>query len=214
MPRISVPQFHYVKASKRSLGHRKLIFGVGVNDAWYEVQPIVDGNQQRCPFYNTWHSMLERCYSVKYQAKSTAYKGCTVAPELHSFMTFRIWMSEQGWEGKQLDKDIIKPGNKVYSTEYCCFVSPALNILLANTGAAKGEYPRGVHFSNAAGKFVARIGTNGKRKHLGYFDTPKEASEVYLKARYDYIMRTIVQQTDIRIIEGLSRHAELLSYAP
>lgn len=39
-----------------------------------------------------------------------------------------------------------------------------------------GAYP----FKN---RFVAFIGTNGKNKNLGYFDTAEEAHEAYLKAK-------------------------------
>ena len=38
---------------------------------------------------------------------------------------------------------------------------------------------RGVNWSSEHGKWRARIHINGNRKHLGYFDDPKTASEVY-----------------------------------
>ena len=41
---------------------------------------------------------------------------------------------------------------------------------------------KGVHFCKRALKFVARVGANGKRKHLGVFDTPEEAHQAYIKA--------------------------------
>jgi hypothetical protein len=41
---------------------------------------------------------------------------------------------------------------------------------------------KGVCFDKRVNKFVAQIRLNGKRKHLGYFQTASEASEVYKAA--------------------------------
>ena len=46
-------------------------------------------------------------------------------------------------------------------------------------------YP-GVYWDKASKKWLARIGINGKRKHLGYFDDKLEAAETYLKAKIKY----------------------------
>lgn len=47
---------------------KKLVFGVGINDADYNVYKtgIVDGKQTVlwiCPFYRKWKDMMMRCYS-------------------------------------------------------------------------------------------------------------------------------------------------------
>lgn len=41
----------------------------------------------------------------------------------------------------------------------------------------------GVSFCKKSKKFMAQIGKNGKQKRLGYFVSPKEAHEAYLKAK-------------------------------
>ncbi len=41
---------------------------------------------------------------------------------------------------------------------------------------------KGVSFKKSLQKWVARIGVNRTRIHLGYFSTPEEASEAYTKA--------------------------------
>ena len=46
-----------------------------------------------------------------------------------------------------------------------------------------GKYKKGVHFNKKNKKFVAQIHLNGKRKHLGCFETEDEAHEVY-KAKF------------------------------
>lgn len=44
---------------------------------------------------------------------------------------------------------------------------------------------RGVSWNKNAGKWHAYIKIKGKRKHLGLFSTPEEASEAYVKAKAD-----------------------------
>lgn len=70
---------------------RKLVHGVGINDADYVTQKLetigyVNGKRKQkrvwiCPFYRTWSNMLDRCYSFKYQERNKTYIGCTVTDE-------------------------------------------------------------------------------------------------------------------------------------
>ena len=94
---------------------KKLVCGVGINDAGYVVMEfetiIVDGKRKRkrvwaCPYHQTWKGMLERCYSTKFQERNPTYIGCTVSKEWLVFSNFRAWMMTQDWQGKHLDKDI------------------------------------------------------------------------------------------------------------
>lgn len=41
----------------------------------------------------------------------------------------------------------------------------------------------GVTFHKQTGKFIAAIGSNGKRLHLGYFSDPQEAHQAYLEKK-------------------------------
>ena len=104
---------------------------------------------------------------------------------------------------------MIEPGNKVYCPEYCVFITQAINTLLTDHRAARGEYPQGVTYRKDNGKYRARINVDGKRVNLGQANTPEEASLIYRKAKYVDIIRHSKQQTNIRVKEGLIRHAEL-----
>ena len=106
------------------------------------------------------------------------------------------WMKTQPWEEKQLDKDLLVPGNKVYSPETCVFVSANLNKLLNNNPAKRGEYPMGVRFHKHKNKFEASFGKFGKFKHIGYFKTPEEAHEAYKKERSKYILEIAENLTE------------------
>ena len=139
------------------------------------------GKTTKC--YYTWKSMLERCYDPKYHARRPTRIGCTVDPIWHNFQCFAEWFSENYVDGYDLDKDIKRKGGKVYSPDNSLFVPSSLNSLFNDHGRARGNYPQGVSYRNAAKKFEARLSYNGKKKHLGFFDTPEEASEVYQDAR-------------------------------
>ena len=52
-------------------------------------------------------------------------------------------------------------------------------MFFTDRGKARGEYPLGVYFNKASGKFKAQCTVNGKIKHLGYFNTPEEAFTAY-----------------------------------
>ena len=52
-------------------------------------------------------------------------------------------------------------------------------MFFTDRGNDRGEYPVGVCFHKQTGKFTTYCKVNGKRQHLGLFDTPKEAFTVY-----------------------------------
>jgi hypothetical protein len=81
------------------------------------------------------------------------------------FSQFKAWYDENYREGFQLDKDILVPGNKIYSPESCRYVPPYINSLLLDCGASRGELPLGIDrnrtafraaCSNRQGKRVSR----------------------------------------------------------
>lgn len=186
----------------------KLVYGVGVNDADYTVKPRdEDGRVVWCPCYRAWIDMLKRAYDPKYATKRPTYIGVTVCEEWHSFMAFRAWMMTQDWEGKQLDKDIIVPGNKVYSPATCAFVSREINQLLTDRAAARGEWPIGVDWQKAKNRFRAGISENGKTRNLGYFTTPEAAHRAWRKEKVRIVRTAARECDDPRVSAGLLRHS-------
>jgi len=161
---------------------RSLVLGVGVND-W--VGSIwVDGKVIR--EYQLWQNMLQRCFDEKYKQKYPTYDGITCSKEWLSMTTFIEDVSQMrgyGLSGWALDKDILQKGNKLYSKDTCCFVPAEVNLLLTKRDNSRGEFPVGVNFHKARGKFVARLNINGKLKHLGYFTTSEEAFFAYKAAK-------------------------------
>jgi hypothetical protein len=193
---------------------RKLVYGVGINDADYAVYKYeaieVDGvlKQKRvwvCPYYRTWKDMLKRCYSTKLQEKHPTYKGCSVSEEWLRFSNFRSWMEKQDWECKQLDKDLLFSGNKVYSEETCVFVSGAVNSFTTDCGASRGEWPIGVYWNKGAGKFMSqcRNPLTKKQEYLGLFTSEKEAHQAWLKRKLYLAHLLAAEQTDSRVAKAL-----------
>ena len=184
------------------------VYGVAINDADYAVKPIgPDGKRLRCPYYRAWNEMLRRAYCPKFLARFPTYIGVTVCEEWHSFMAFRDWMETQDWQGKHLDKDIIVPGNKVYSPDTCVFVPPAINTLLIDSAASRGEWPIGVNWNKRDKRYYSRIKIAGREKYLGRFTCPHEAHMAWRKAKVRIVRDAAREQDDPRVYAGLMRHA-------
>lgn len=188
----------------------RLVQGVGVNDSDYAVyRTSTAGGRLKilwlCPFYRTWRDMINRCYNPRVHARQPTYIGCSVDPEWYSFSAFRAWMLNQDWEGKQLDKDILFPGNKLYSPDSCVFVHVSLNSFLLDALATRGKFPIGVTFDRGAGKFKAQCcdPSTGRSVHLGMFTDPDDAHEAWRQRKHEHACRYADQQTDPRIAQAL-----------
>ena len=188
--------FPVIPVNNRSLKNRKLVEGVGVNDADYQTQPTVNGKRIICPFYRKWHAMLIRCYSKKHLKSQPSYVGCSVCKEWLTFSTFKKWMVDQEWEGKHLDKDILNKGNKIYSPNGCIFVSNDINSLIVDSGKRRGKHPKGVHYQKAIGKFQVCCKIRGKSTHVGYYSNAIDASEAYIEFKREHIAKIALTQKE------------------
>lgn len=187
-----------------------LVLGIGINDN--EARTHITKNGKLLwtdPAYSLWIGMLNRCYSAKEHERAPTYTQCTIDPDWLFFSVFKEWFDKQDTEGKEIDKDILTPGNQHYCPEECCFVSPALNRLLNRNKRRRGKYPQGVSLSSChkPNRFHVSIRIYGKQRFLGTFQTPEEGSHAYNRAKAFHIAEIMHEQTDIRIIRGLYRHA-------
>jgi len=141
-------EFPIIRANKKSISKRSKLCGVGINDADYIVRVVFDGKSISCPYYSVWASMIQRCYSKKYHKRKPTYIGCSVSEDWKIFSIFKHWMGKMIWNNKQLDKDILSPGNKIYNPNNCIFISNEINTLLNNCKSSRGIYPIGSHITN------------------------------------------------------------------
>jgi len=180
--------------------HRS-VCGVGINDlvgdpnyhtAKYDYSSGKKRVVWKCPFYRKWKGMLHRCYI----SDAPAYEGCTVSEEWHLFSTFKKWMESRSWEGKEIDKDILVPGNKVYGEKFCLLVSRKLNMMLHTM--PRGKYPQGVSppSEGRSPNWMAKCSRYGKNCYLGTFATAAEASAVYNECRREYLLEVADNLTE------------------
>jgi hypothetical protein len=108
-------------------------------------------------------------------------RGITVCDQWHRFEPFYEWALSTGYhDGLSLDR--IDP-NGNYEPSNCRWADSfvqAQNQRVArnNSTGISGVYPKG-------DKFACSITANGKRKHLGTFETIEEAKEVRIKAEFE-----------------------------
>lgn len=207
---------------KRTFNRDKgLMCGVGVNDASYVVEvKKFDENGKRynlwnCPIYMQWKAMLRRAYRPEDRVKN-AYLGVTVCDEWHIFSKFREWYLQQnppkGW---QVEKDIIKVGNKVYCSEWCAFVPTEVNNLILLPSVSRiYDLPVGVVFQhnkysaqcNFQLKKVCKQAATALQAHKYWCEMKVERFNQVLSNTEEYISNGM----DFRVIEALEQRKNKL----
>lgn len=153
-------------------------------------------NGKQTKQYKAWVHMLERCYDVKLHKRRPTYKECTVTDEWLNFQNFAQWYEDNYYEipGQRmaLDKDILIKGNKTYGPETCVFVPTSINSLFVKRDNDRGSCPIGVYYSKRYKKYQAQcnIGTSGRPKYLGLYDTPEAAFQAYKTFKEALINKT------------------------
>lgn len=184
---VTVAQASHIRRGNVKNPFARSVHGVGyIGEGKYKVSR----GRMACEAYIVWQSMLGRCYNPSNLNLAKHYAGCTVQAEWHNFQKFAEWYSKQ-WkeEGWQIDKDLKVRYNRVYSKDNCLLLPSRINGLIIRH-ALKGELPTGVQLKG--GRYYARVGTLDVRVSLGGFDTPEDAYEAYLKAKYEYIKILVV----------------------
>ncbi len=176
--------------------NNRIVHGFGLNDANYLVEEHFAGIRERCPYYVVWSSMIGRAYgTTSEKSPRFGYENTTVCEEWSKFSIFKNWMETKKWENMELDKDLILPGNKIYSPETCVFITKELNRAITKKTRNKSIYKQGV--SCAGIRFQATISMHKKRKRLGSFNTEDEAHLAYSWEKYNYLFDFMGVNDDI-----------------
>lgn len=181
------------------LKRRKLLYGIGINDADYVTQP---SKGQRCPFYNKWHSMLRRCYSENSLIRNPLYENVFVDEKWWVFSNFKSWMGKQDWEGKHLDKDLIGNG-LLYSEDTCLFVSSRVNVFIGEkmVGEFPGTY---VKFNDGRiNRVVSQISGAEGKLHLGVYPSQIQAHRAWQQEKITQAKILIEMENDFRVKSAL-----------
>lgn len=158
------------------------VFGHGISERGH----YRDGFPgRRSKPYDVWYSMLSRCYSEEILAINPSYVGCSVCDEWLYFKNFAPWFYDNYRHGFALDKDIINPGNKIYSPDFCDFVPIQINTMLTHAARKHTKYdlPTGVSFYKRVGKYKSAIQVAGKTINIGYYSDPESARAAYLRRK-------------------------------
>lgn len=157
-----------------------LVFGVGECD----FSPVKnDGIEIKS--YEAWKNMLRRCYEKAWKDKRPSYSGSSVSDEWLKFSTFKRFYDENFVDGYVLDKDLLKYGNKMYSSGSCVFIPQELNKFITFNKKTKGECPIGVCKRSDGKAYCAAISINGKTKHMGSYKTSDQAHEQWLSKKIE-----------------------------
>lgn len=153
------------------------------------------------PLYSVYYNMRARCYNPKNSHYEWYGKeGVTVCDEwMESFEAFYEWSILNGWNPDlRLDKDIICDREdispKLYSPDTCMFISNSTNskvtrkICESNTSGFRGVSIKKGYNSK---KYVTQISINGKKVHIGYYETALDAAKAY----DDYIVSNKLEHT-------------------
>ena len=76
-------------------------------------------------FYDSWKLMKNRVDNKR--GDRPTYNNVSICEEWLNYDNFFNDMASSWWPGATLDKDIIKPGNKIYCKQYCKWVSRTEN---------------------------------------------------------------------------------------
>lgn len=195
---------------------RRLLYGVGINDADYTCSTGVGVNGKwkvtwSCPYMVTWKSMLARCYSAVHQKTHPTYIGCTVCEEWLTFSNFKAWMEKQDWKGRHLDKDLLTKGNRVYSPDTCIFVPNDVNQLVSHK--KKGVLPLGIQYEKDRGLYRALCKVGGIRKFKGRRDNALDAHLLWVVGKMEQVefLRN-KYSSDNNVQRALNRVEAMLDY--
>jgi len=179
------------------------IYGVGINDADYLTEYLLNGIKYKCAAYQAWVNMLNYCYSKTYK-----HSGYTVADEWLTFSNFRKWYLSQDTNGLSLTARMVYPNNTVYCPEYCAFINGDIQRLIY-VKPKKSTLPIGVN-KHPKG-FTSRLNINGKREYLGKFKTPEDARSAYIKAKSNHVKEVAELQKNNVLKRGLLRIADAIA---
>ena len=185
---------------------RRLVHGVGENDV------MIPGFTQTRT-WRTWSGIIRRTdmRDPKWvsQPGKAYYKDCTLDPRWFKLSVFKEWIEQwDDYENKEIDKDLLIPGNKIYGPDTCMMVRPIVNAWFKPT--VKGELPRGVCLNTnwkrkqSPYPYKAQISPiGGKRTNLGSYATIEEAVAVFESARREQIKVLIDTETDPKVKNAL-----------
>lgn len=150
--------------------------------------------------------MVRRTHSSSFKEQKLSYKDCEICEEWKYFSKFKAWMETQDWEGKELDKDLIVRGNKLYSPETCAFIDRKINTFIVESLNKTNGLPIGVmHYRD---RYKALLKENNKSIYLGIYDKVEDAYEAWLSYKLKQAKELAATISDNRVAKALVERYE------
>lgn len=186
------------------------IYGVGINDANHSVGGEIEGKMRIHSSYSTWKSIIARCYSDRVLKKHPTYDGCSVSDEWIYFSNFYLWWKISNIPGWEIDKDLLKVGNKVYSSDNCIYIPKWLNSFTTGCESRRGDFPIGVCLDRKHSSYMARISIDGKSLTIGRFSDPLSAHNAWYEKKIElaYGYKDLCDSIHPELFCGLLRKIE------
>lgn len=154
--------------------------------------------------------MLSRCYVDK-EGQPAYYNKRIVCNEWLNFQMFCDWHKNNLYcvnERLHVDKDILYPGNNLYSPDTCLLVPQRINMLFVNKPNKRG-LPNGIS--------KTKYGYSAKYNQieLGIFDTVEEAFSYYAKAKEEKIREVTEEYKNIipkKVYDALFKYKVSIEY--
>lgn len=140
---------------------------------------------------NYWSRMIGRVYNGKDKDYLRGYKDVVISDDWIYFSKFYEWFNDNfrfdlyhKGISLEMDKDLLSGDKKIYSPETTVFIPKSVNTFMVKRQNNKHGLT-GVSYEkkNAYKKYRARLIVKNKTKFLGFFNTPEEAHEAYVKAK-------------------------------
>ena len=157
--------------------------------------------------YKTWGSMIQRCTNPN-SAQYYKYgaKGITVCKEWLEFELFYRWALTNGWKsGLSIDR---KDGRKGYSSDNCRWVTLRVQAInqKVNSRNTSGFPGVGKKKNGKQWKWVARINVEGRRKHIGYYDSKEKAILAWINYVEEHNLNEY--KDTYKYIKGIKRYLQ------
>lgn len=165
-----------------------------------------------------WNNMVNRSREDSAQRKNnTSY--VQVENHFESYDMFTDWCQDQyGYLNKNphgtfwsLDKDILVPGNRIYSPDTCMFVPLSVNNVLLGSDKTRGDDPIGakLHVQGNCVKYMASCRQRTGTSYIGVFLTPEEAHAAWQLAKIERLWEEALDVTDhTKLYSALMVHIE------
>lgn len=181
-PQIIIRHNDFIKTGAIKNPFKPLVYGVGYFG--FASESITPKRTDEYKYiYESWKSMLRRCYEKSDKFLAYKLKGARVDKEWHSFRNFYIWAKSNMSNfrmGFELDKDLFGDGI-TYSKSNCIFLPKQLNHMLQSQSNGTNT-PEGVKLLES-GRFQVNISVLKNKINLGSYDNVTHAFNVYKTAK-------------------------------